>query len=157
CSILIADKHSVKKGEKVTFTYAWGDPFTRCFVDAPQPEISSLLSPGGGDASIDGNSKTIALRSADGRMVTAHQFTFTPKELGDYVVVVTTNANWVGQDKVYLEDRAKMVLHVESEKGGSERFPGNTWSLDLGPLTRPYGLVPGDVFQVQTSVIKYDS
>src|SRR5262249_4363738 len=131
-SILIADKHSVKKGEKVTFTYAWGDPFTRCFVDAPQPEIRL-----GGDASTDGNSKkTIALRSADGRMVTAHQFTFTPKELGDYDVVVTTrNDKWGGQD-MYLEDRAKMVLHVESDKNwGGESFPDNIYSLGLWPLT----------------------
>ena len=50
------------------------------------------------------------------------------------------------EEKVFFEDTAKVVLHVEEQEGwdASADLP-----FELVPLTRPYGLQPGMVFQAQ--------
>jgi uncharacterized GH25 family protein len=48
------------------------------------------------------------------------------------------------EDREFLQDSVKVVLHVQAQKGWDGRvLPG----LEFLPLTRPYGLQPGMVFQ----------
>ena len=46
-NMLLPDKHSVKKGEEVIFTYQWGHPFEHQLFDAPKPAHVYVLSPDG--------------------------------------------------------------------------------------------------------------
>jgi cobalt/nickel transport protein len=51
-----------------------------------------------------------------------------------------------GDDGEHVSDTAKAILHVQSQKGWDAKSEGK---FELLPLTRPYGLEPGMVFQAQ--------
>jgi len=51
------------------------------------------------------------------------------------------------EDGIYLEDTVKVVLHVQAQKGWDGRV--DEGAFELLPLTRPYGLEPGLVFQAR--------
>jgi uncharacterized GH25 family protein len=51
------------------------------------------------------------------------------------------------EDKEFLADTVKVVLHVQAQKGWDGQIVPE---FEMTPLTRPYGVLPGMVFQVQT-------
>ena len=52
---------------------------------------------------------------------------------------------WMAHEKQFLQDTAKVILHVQTQRN----WDGVTGGFELTPLTRPYGLQPGMVFQAQ--------
>ncbi len=50
------------------------------------------------------------------------------------------------EEQEFLEDSIKVVVHVQAQKGW-DASAGD--AIEIMPLTRPYGLQPGMVFQVQ--------
>jgi cobalt/nickel transport protein len=146
-NMLLPDKASVKKGEQVTFTYQWGHPFEHELFDAPRPEKVSVLAPAGPETDLTESLEKVSVPAAEGKKVTAYRFRFTPRERGDYVVLLRTPPIWMKEEQEFLQDTVSVVLHVQAQKG---------WDAGLGdpyphlvPLTRPYGLQPGMVFQAQ--------
>ena len=63
---------------------------------------------------------------------------------GDYVFAVQCDPAWMADEGVYIEDTVKVTVHVLAQKNwdavAGARF-------ELIPLTRPYGLRAGMVFQ----------
>jgi cobalt/nickel transport protein len=53
----------------------------------------------------------------------------------------------MAEEKHFFQDNVKVVLHVQTQKGWDNP---TTFGFELVPLTRPYGLQPGMVFQAQT-------
>lgn len=144
-TMLLPDKASVKKGETVTVVYQFGHPFEHQLFDAPAPEMVLVYSPEGKKTDLTKTLEKIKLPGADKKEVTAFRFRFTPEERGDYTFVLQTPPMWMEDDKEYVYDTAQVVLHVQAERGwdaGHDFFA-------LKPLTRPYGLEPGMVFQAQ--------
>jgi len=78
--------------------------------------------------------------------VTAYQLRFTPQQRGDYVFVLQTPAIWMEEDGEFLQDTVKVVLHVQAQKGWDATSRDD---FEFVPLTRPYGLRSGMVFQAQ--------
>jgi cobalt/nickel transport protein len=143
-NMLLPQTASAKKGETLTLTYQWGHPFEHQLFDAPQPQSLIALSPDG--QRIELTDKLVKTsRKSGAKEVTAYQLRFTPQQRGDYVFVLRTPPIWMEEDGEFLQDTVKMVLHVQAQKG----WDAAIGDFELVPLTRPYGLRPGTVFQVE--------
>src|SRR5262245_61433834 len=145
-NMLLPQSASAKKGETVTLTYQWGHPFEHQLFDAPLPQSLIVVSPDGKKTDLTKNTEAIKRPGADKKDVTVRRFSFTAAERGDYVFVLQTPPIWMDEEQEFFHDTVKAVLHVQAQKG---------WDASVGqgfevvPLTRPYGLQPGLVFQVQ--------
>jgi cobalt/nickel transport protein len=150
-NMLLPQTASAKKGEAVTFTYQFGHPFEHQLFDAPEPGYLAVYAPDAkpGDPGTDLRKalRKVALPAGGGKTVTAYQFQFTPASRGDYVFLLETPPIWMEEDGVFLQDWVKVVLHVQSQRGW-DRFADES-ALEFVPLTRPYGLQAGMVFQAQ--------
>jgi uncharacterized GH25 family protein len=49
------------------------------------------------------------------------------------------------EEREFLQDTVRVVVHVQTQKGWDRRSSNH--GIDITPLTRPYGLQPGMVFQ----------
>src|SRR5579884_1965142 len=144
-NMLLPQTASAKKGETLTIIYQWGHPFEHQLFDAPQPQELVVLSPDGQRAELTDRLVKSTCK-AGARDVTVYQLSFAPQQRGDYVFVLRTPPIWIEEDSEFLQDTVKMVLHVQSQKG----WDAAVGDFELVPLTRPYGLRPGMVFQVET-------
>jgi cobalt/nickel transport protein len=145
-NMLLLDKHSVKKDEAVTLTYQWGHPFEHQLFDAPAPEKLTVLAPDGKATDLTKSLEKTTVPAAEGKTVTAYRLKFTPDQRGDYVFLLQTPPIWMEEEEEFFQDTVKTVLHVQAQKGWDEAV---TRDFEPIPLTRPYGLQPGMVFQAQ--------
>jgi uncharacterized GH25 family protein len=145
-NMLLLDKHSAKKDEAVTLTYQWGHPFEHQLFDAPAPEELTVLAPDGKATDLTKSMEKITVPAAEGKKVRAYQLKFTPDQRGDYVFILKTPPIWMEEEEEFFQDTVKVVLHVQAQKGWDASA-----KEELAPLTRPYGLQPGMVFQVVAS------
>jgi cobalt/nickel transport protein len=143
--MLLPAKASVKKDEAVTLTYQWGHPFEHQLFDAPAPDKLTVLAPDGKASDLTKSLEKTTV-PAEGKKVTAYQLKFTPEQRGDYVFVLQTPPIWMAEEEEFFQDTVKVVLHVEAQKGWDA---GVSPDFEPVPLTRPYGLQAGMVFQAQ--------
>jgi cobalt/nickel transport protein len=145
-NMLLPSASSGKKGEAVTFTYQWGHPFEHQLFDAPKPESVSVCAPDGNSQDLTKMLEKVSLSAGEGKTVTGYRFTFTPGQRGDYVFVLKAPPIWMEEDGGFLQDIVKVVYHVQAQKGWDG--PADR-DFEWVPLTRPYGLEPGLVFQAK--------
>jgi cobalt/nickel transport protein len=122
-NMLLPDKASVGKAP-VTIVYQWGHPFEHQLFDAPAPQSVSVLAPDGKKTALAGMLKEIKVPGEDRKV----------------------RPIWMGEEEQFFQDAVKVVLHVQAQ-GGWDAAAGQ--DFELVPLTRPYGLEPGMVFQAQ--------
>jgi cobalt/nickel transport protein len=149
-NMLLPDKAWANKGDKVTFTYQFGHPFEHELFDAPKPIALAVITPNGKTENlrVDKTLAPIKKDGADGKKVTAWQFTYAPAERGDYTFVLKTARIKHEEDK-FVEDTVKVALHVQTQNGWEDASSPFPKSIDILPYTRPYGLLPGMVFRGQ--------
>lgn len=143
-NMLLPQTSAAKKGETLTIIYQWGHPFEHQLFDAPQPQSLTVLSPDGKRAELVDKLEKITHREG-GAEVTIYRLSFTPQQRGDYVFVLQTPPIWMEEDSAFLQDTVKTVLHAQAQKGWDAILS----DFEVVPLTRPYGLRPGMVFQVE--------
>jgi hypothetical protein len=148
-SMLLPDRHSVKKGEKVTFVYQWGHPYEHALSDAPWPKKLIVIPPGGKELDLLPTLEAFKQAGADGKDVTSYRFHFTPEQRGDYTFLLRSAPLALDDDKEKVTDIVRVVLHVQTHGDWWASAEGE--SIDFSPLTRPYGLLPGMVFQARAS------
>lgn len=147
-TMLFPEKHTVQKGESVTFTYQWGHPFEHQFFDAVEPQSVLVVAPDGKATAYPGDFlKKITVPGADNKKAAAYQFSYKPEQRGDYIFWMQLPPVWMEEEEQYFQDNVKVVLHVQAQKGW-ENVANKGWELQ--PLTRPYGLTPGMVFQARS-------
>ncbi len=147
-NILLPGSATARKGETVTFLYRFGHPFEHELFDAPPPARVFALAPDGSriDLRKSVEKTKVPAGGKNGMTVTAYRFRFTPEQRGDYTFILQTPPIWLEEDREFVRDTVKVVLHVQAQRG---------WDADAGgpfrivPLTRPYGLQPGAVFRAQ--------
>ncbi len=144
-NMLLPRSASGKKGEAVTLSYQWGHPFEHQLFDAPRPRSVTVLGPDGKKADLTGGLEEVSLAGKD-RKVKGYRLRFTPGERGDYVFLLQTPPIWMEEEKEYYQDTVKVVLHVQAQKNWDAAV---TSDYEFLPLTRPYGLQAGMVFQAQ--------
>jgi cobalt/nickel transport protein len=145
-NMLLPERASAKRGEPVTIIYQWGHPFEHQLFDTPAPERVLAIAPDGKKLDLTKSLEKVTLVGGEGRKVTGYRLRFTPEQRGDYVFILNTPPVWMQEDEEFLQDTVKVVLHVLTQKGWDA---AQGQGLDLVPLTRPYGLQPGMVFQAE--------
>jgi cobalt/nickel transport protein len=149
-NILLPQAARARKGEAVTFLYRFGHPFEHELFDAPAPARLFVIAPDGTRTELGKTLEKIKVPAGgeEGVTRTAYRFRFTPEQRGDYTFILKTPPIWLAEDEEFVEDTVKVVLHVQAQKGWDADPPG----FRILPLTRPYGLQPGTVFQAQVLV-----
>jgi cobalt/nickel transport protein len=147
-NMLLPQTAAARKDEAVTLVYQWGHPFEHQLFDAPQPQAVFVLGPDGKRTDL-GPSLEKTSAHADGKTVTAYRLRFTPGQRGDFVFVLETPPIWMEEEEEFFQDTVKAVLHVQAQNGWDGVAKQD---FELVPLTRPYGLQPGMVFQAQALV-----
>ena len=142
--MLFPDKPSVKKGEKITVIYQWGHPYEHQLFDAPKPTSLVVLPAGGKAVDLLDKIEAIEIDSGEKKKVKAWRVQYTPEERGDYVFVLHAAPIFLEEEGIFVHDSVKMVVHVEAQKGWDDVKKSD---FEFKPLTRPYGLQPGLVFQ----------
>jgi cobalt/nickel transport protein len=141
--MLLPDKASAKRQQTVTFRYQWGHPFEHQLFSALAPERVTVLSPSGKQTDLGP-----ILERVD-QPVVFYRFAFQPEDRGDYIFLLSAPPIWMEEDQEFLQDQVKLVWHVQAQKGWER---ATNQGFELVPLTRPYGLQPGMVFQAQALV-----
>jgi cobalt/nickel transport protein len=149
--MLLPDAALVKKGQTVSFTFQFGHPYEHQLFNVTKPPRIRRLAREGDEPILVEGLKQVELGGADGKKVNGYQFPFTPEERGDYVFVAQAEPVWMEEDKEFLDDTVKVVLHVQVQKGWDAEIHEG---VQMQPLTRPYGLQPGMVFQTQVNLAK---
>ena len=107
------------------------------------------IAPDGKKTDLKKRLKRTTADGVEGKKVTGYTFVFTPPKRGDYVVVAVSPAVKVEGQKLPVKDVAKVVLHAQTQNGWDNiAVDDSIAALDLQPLTRPYGLMPGAAFHV---------
>jgi cobalt/nickel transport protein len=143
--MLLPSTASAKKGEKVTFTFQFGHPFEHQLFDAEPPEKLLVVTPDRKKTDLTKQLEKISLVGDKGNKVSGYRLTYTPERRGDHVFVLRSAPVWMEEEKYYVQDTVKVVLHVQAQKN----WDADSGLLELMPLTRPYGLTPGLVFQAE--------
>jgi uncharacterized GH25 family protein len=141
--MLLPEMASAQQSKAVTFTYQWGHPFEHELFDAPMPDGLTVFSPDDKTSDLLKSLKKVMVKAGKKEVVT-YQFSYTPEEPGDYIFVLQTPPIWMAAEGEYYQDTAKVVLHVQAQKGWDRLL---NHDFEFTPLTRPYGLTPGAVFQ----------
>jgi cobalt/nickel transport protein len=150
-NMLLPQTASAKKGQTVAITYQWGHPFEHQLFDAPLPRAVLVRAADGKKTDLTKSLEKITLPVPGRKKVTAYRLRFTPRQRGDFVFILNTDPIWMEAEKEFFQDTVKVVLHVEDQEGW-DADAGQ--ALELVPLTRPYGLEPGMVFQAQATAEK---
>jgi cobalt/nickel transport protein len=129
----------------VPFVFQWGHPFEHELFDAAMPERVVMVGPDNKVVDLTRSVTKTTVKGAEQKDVTAFAFSFTPERRGDYTCVATAAPVWMEHEGLFYQDTVKVVLHVQTQKN----WDATTGGFELTPLTRPYGLEPGMVFQAQ--------
>ena len=143
--MLLPQAASVKRGERVAVIYQWSHPYEHQLFDTPAPQSVAVVAPDGKKTDLTPTLEKFT-QPGDEKQVTAYRFHFTPEQRGDYLFVVNAAPVWMEEDQEFYQDTVKAVLHVQAQQGW-EKSAGQ--AMEVVPLTRPYGLQPGMVFQAQ--------
>jgi cobalt/nickel transport protein len=150
--MLLPESASPALNRKTQFVFQWGHPFEHELFDASKPEEVFVVSPSGKRSDLSKNLESITVGAGGNKEVKAWRFSFASAgqgkdvELGDYVFAARAPKTWMADENEFWQDAVKTVLHVEAQKGWDQAAG---LPFELIPLTRPYGLEPGMVFQAQ--------
>src|SRR5262245_46700509 len=142
--ILTLDKPSINKDETVTCTLRFGLPFAHQMFAAQKPTRVAVRLPDGTTTDLTAKLERRENATPDGKSIVAFDWKYAPTLPGDHIIAVRTLPVWMAEENVFLDDTVKVILHVQLQ-GGWESPVG--LPFELVPLTRPYGLRAGMVFQ----------
>lgn len=140
------EKTSAGRGEPVTVYYQWGHPFEHELFDAEPPAKLLVLTPDGRQTQLSIRAGKVLVPNGANVSATAYQFSYTPEVRGDHVLIAVAAPVWMQEEREFLEDTARVVLHVQAQTGWDNAL---STGLEVVPLTRPYGLGPGTSFQAE--------
>src|SRR5262245_52970030 len=147
--MLLPATESGQREEPVTVVFQWGHPFEHQLFDAPKPASAFAIDPDGKRIDLSKALEKTEVSGDGGKPVAAWKFSFRPERRGDYIFALTAPPLWMGDEQFFFQDTVKVVYHVQTQKGWDA---ASGLPFEFVPLTRPYGLAPGMVFQAQAMV-----
>lgn len=123
------------RGTEAVVDVFWGHPYEHVVFKTLPPEKLEAVDPRGRRAPLEAQPAGDALR-----------FAYTPRRRGDHLLLLTGPRYWLEEERELVQDHVKLVLHVTTQEGW-DRVAGER--MEIVPLTRPYGLEAGFVFQGQ--------
>ena len=146
--MLLIDKPSVKAGETLTITYKFGHPFESELFDAQKPVLAKVYAPDRTSTDLLPTLEPVNVAAGDKKKIAGYRCPFEPKERGDYSIIFESPPIWFEDKECFFQDAVRVNLHVQAEKGWMMRHQDGT-PFAFVPMTRPYGLRPGTVFQAR--------
>jgi cobalt/nickel transport protein len=146
--MLLPDRHSIKNGDKVIVTYQFGHPFEHELSDAEKPVRAVAYQPDGKAIDILPTLEKIELAGPDGKKVSGYRLAFQPSGRGDFTLDFESPPIWMADEKHFVRDVCRVVIHVETQKGW-DLAHSDAKEFKLMPMTRPYGLRAGTIFQAR--------
>jgi cobalt/nickel transport protein len=143
--MLLPSADSGKRGWGVLIQLQWGHPFEHQLFDASRPERLYVVAPDGTKIDLLPSLE----KDPDVKTNDAYRVTFVPQQRGDYVVVMRCAPVWMEEDKEFLHDTVKVVVHVQAQSGWDRK---TAEQFEICPLTRPYGLEVGTVMVAQALI-----
>ncbi len=144
--ILLPETSAAQRDKEVTVKFQWGHPFEHQMFDTISPQSIYAVAPDGTRIDLAQALKKIEIPGDAGKPVAAFQTAFTPNQRGDYAIIATAAPIWMNDEKLFFDDAIKVVLHVQTQNGWDA---ATGMPFEIVPLTRPYGLVAGIVFQAR--------
>jgi len=89
--------------------------------------------------------KEIQIKDRMGDVVTAYTTSYTFRKPGDHIFHVTPQPYWDEAEKFFLIQHTKVIVNAFGLEEGWDHELG--LNVEIIPLTRPYGLWTGNVFQ----------
>src|SRR5262249_44177764 len=138
-------------------TYESGHRSEPRLSDAAPRESAVVRTPDGARVDRAKSLEKVSLPARDGKNVTAFRLTYQPRRRGDHVFLFASPPVWMADEKHFLQDRTKVILHVETQIGWDGEVAPNKPDpvepaeqlSEVLPLTRPYGLTAGMAFRVE--------
>jgi uncharacterized GH25 family protein len=147
-SMLLPQSASARSGRPVTIIFQWGHPYEHQLANASPPDNLIVLLPSGKKAELTKTLEEVAVPGPKGESLRTFQLRFTPEERGDFLFVLRAPPIWMEEDRAFFQDTVQVVLHVQAQKGW-DASAGK--GIEMTPLTRPYGLQPGMIFQARVA------
>jgi cobalt/nickel transport protein len=143
--ILLPDAPSAES--TVALLLRFGHPYEHEIIDAAKPERLVAIVPGGPVRDLtDQLRKESHKEGADGQAVDVYAASFKFDKRGDHVFVAQAPPIWMKEEGRFFKDTVRVVVHHGSQIGWDATLGKG---FEIAPLTRPYGLRPGMVFQAQ--------
>lgn len=145
--IIPSDDIVSKQDKKEIFLkIQFAHPFERQLMNMEKPKAFGYIT---GGATVD-LLKTLQKKDVNG--LTAWQAAFKIKRPGDYVFFIEPKPYWEPAEEAFIVHYTKVVVNALGLEQGWDSEVG--MKTEIIPLTRPYGLWAGNVFQ---GVVKVDS
>ena len=130
---------TIKDDKEITLRAWFIDPHERMVLTMNKPKALGVRVRG---SEIDLLASLEKLDMPDG---TAYELLYRIKKPGDHIFHMTTAPYWDSMDGIFIIQDTKVVVNALGHSGGWEEPLGQT--TEIVPLTRPYGLWVGNVFQ----------
>ncbi len=130
------------RGQETSFWLLFGHPFEGILYDLKVPR-AYMINPSGQKESL--SLVRIEVKDyASGKKRFGYRASYLPTRRGDYLLCVVSQPYLNEEEGVVWQDHIKVPFHVQVEKGWENRCG---FTLEMVPLTRPYGLRVGQVLR----------
>jgi cobalt/nickel transport protein len=139
----LPDKSMVMQGDSVIWNYPPLPPFEQQGMDMAKPKVRVMA----------GNEKIDLLGTLQETKVLGQQAwktTYTPKKPGIYTFYFDPTPYWEPAENKYIVHQTKTIVAAFGDEEGWDKEVG--LKAEIVPLTRPFGLYAGNVFQ---GVVKF--
>ena len=145
--MLIPSKATVSKADTKTvdMQISFSHPFEMKGMDMAKPKAFGLMS-GGSKKDLLGTLKPIQVMDK-----AAWSSQYTLKKPGVYIFYMDPEPYWESAEDSFISHYTKVVVPAFGEEEGWDKEVGQ--KIEIVPLTRPFGLYAGNVFQ---GIIKVD-
>jgi cobalt/nickel transport protein len=140
--LLLPSTASGPAGQPVHLSWMFGHPFEHEFSNVQKPLKLLVKAPDGTATDLLGS-----LQAEKEGEASAFGLPFPLPRRGDYVFWAEAAPVALDAERVIYQDTVKVIVHCLQAQRGWDQVLGS--GLELVPLTRPYGLEPGLVFQAQ--------
>lgn len=139
-----------KDSRKITLAIKFIHPMEDLYMEMEKPKKVGVLY---GDQKEELTSSLVAKKGkgkTQGKAFTYWEATYTVKKPGDYIFFVEPAPYWEPAEDKFIIHYTKVVVNALGKEEGWDK-PINL-PIEIVPLTRPYGLWTGNVFQGQVLI-----
>jgi len=115
-----------------------------------KPARFGVMVRGRAQTDLLGSLKPVKRKDADGKMRDAFQVDYTVSKPGDHVFYIEPKPYWEPSEDKFIVHYTKTVVNGLGMEVGWDKEVG--LKAEIVPLTRPYGLWKGNVFQAQVKM-----
>jgi cobalt/nickel transport protein len=145
--MIIPSDDMVTQGESRTLNLdvLFWHPFEMHGLNMVKPEQFGVMMPDGKKTSLLDTLKAVKLKDSQGEMIDAFKTAYAIKSPGDMIFYVEPKPYWEPAEDKYIVHYTKVVVNGFGLEEGWEQTVG--FKTEIVPLTRPYGLHTGNIFQ----------